>query len=55
MARLYWAVCYTENCNWTGNALEDESAANEELNTHMHQHAQNNESGGGGIEHSDSE
>ena len=53
MATLYWATCYVENCTWTGNALEDEAAANEELNAHMREHAAAGESGGGGVEHSD--
>ena len=55
MAKLYWATCYTDGCTFTGNALEDEGAANEELNAHMHEHAQRGESGGGSIEQSEAE
>lgn len=51
MSKLYWAVC--DICNFTGNAYEDASVANEELNQHMREHAVRQESGGGRLEESD--
>ena len=51
MPKLYWAVC--DICDFTGNAYESNTEANNELGQHMREHAARDESGGGRLEESD--